>query len=632
MTSAAGWIGDGTGLAWLAGGAVLVLKTTAILAAAAGLAWLLRTRSAALRHLVWTAALAAALALPAVDAVLPAGARLPAVTVPAPWAAEAPPAAGGDGDPAAASPDRPAPGTAGRDAAGSLDGRAGDDRGGAAPAGEETPDAAAAAGGASRTGGGPWGWVPAAGWLAVLVWAIGAVVVLARTILGAARLARVRRRADPLDDPAWLRRAREASGALGGPSRPPVRVSPEISVPLTCGVLRPTLLLPQEALDEWPRRRTEAVLVHELAHVLRRDAATHVMARLACALYWFHPLVWRAAREAARERERACDDVVLRAGVRASRYARHLLEIARDAAPRALPGAAAAVSVARRRDLEGRVLSVLEGDAERAPPSRRTAAAALAPALALTVALAALSVEARPASPASAGADARPPAAADRGVDRGRSAPAAGEARGTQEAPDARDSAGAADVDGSLVRMLDDPDPAARAAAAGAVGELGIPGAVPGLTAALEDPSAEVRVEAARALGKIEDPEAAGALARALTSGEGRRFRKAAAWALGETEAPEAVDALAESLDRVEDRWLRKRVVRALGETRRPGAVAVLQGLLDEGDRKIRRAALEALVENDTDRARAALTAALESDDAGLRAMAARAVGGRKRD
>src|SRR6185436_15883755 len=97
-------------------------------------------------------------------------------------------------------------------------------------------------------------------------------------------------------------------------------------VPMTWGVIRPSILLPQAAA-EWSAQRLDAVLQHELAHVQRFDALTQWLAHFACALYWFHPLVWYAAKQMRAERERACDDLVLHSGIQPSVYASDLLEI-----------------------------------------------------------------------------------------------------------------------------------------------------------------------------------------------------------------------------------------------------------------------------------------------------------------
>jgi beta-lactamase regulating signal transducer with metallopeptidase domain len=99
-------------------------------------------------------------------------------------------------------------------------------------------------------------------------------------------------------------------------------------VPMTWGFIRPVLLLPRGA-GQWPAGRLRLVLLHELAHIERHDWLAQVLAEAACALYWFHPLVWGAARRLRIESERACDDRVLAAGVAPAEYARQLLEIAR---------------------------------------------------------------------------------------------------------------------------------------------------------------------------------------------------------------------------------------------------------------------------------------------------------------
>ena len=87
------------------------------------------------------------------------------------------------------------------------------------------------------------------------------------------------------------------------------------------------LLVPAEA-EAWPDERRRLVLLHELAHVRRWDWLTQLVAHVACAMYWFNPLVWLAARQMRIERERACDDLVLASGAKASDYAQELLALA----------------------------------------------------------------------------------------------------------------------------------------------------------------------------------------------------------------------------------------------------------------------------------------------------------------
>jgi TonB family protein len=151
-------------------------------------------------------------------------------------------------------------------------------------------------------------------------------------------------------------------------------------MPMTFGVLRPTVLLPEEARS-WSGERRRVVLLHELAHVLRGDAATHLLARTALALHWWNPLAWTMWREFLKERERATDDLVLGAGAKASEYAGHLLEIARTMQER--PASAAGVAMARRSQLEGRLLAILDGRTARRQQGRAATVAAVVVAIAV---------------------------------------------------------------------------------------------------------------------------------------------------------------------------------------------------------------------------------------------------------
>lgn len=105
-----------------------------------------------------------------------------------------------------------------------------------------------------------------------------------------------------------------------------IRLSPrsQHSTAMTWGLFHPIVLLPREA-ELWPKERLDVVLLHELGHVRRGDYASQLLISLVCALYWFHPLVWQAARLARMDSETAADDLVLGAGVTPSSYATHLL-------------------------------------------------------------------------------------------------------------------------------------------------------------------------------------------------------------------------------------------------------------------------------------------------------------------
>jgi hypothetical protein len=113
-----------------------------------------------------------------------------------------------------------------------------------------------------------------------------------------------------------------------------------------------------EAAAEWPWDRVRAVLLHELAHIKRNDVHIQTLAQMACAAYWFNPLVWFAANQLRLECERACDDSVLMGGTSGADYATHLYEIARAGSAPASAPFAIGLAV-HRSQLEERLVAIL---------------------------------------------------------------------------------------------------------------------------------------------------------------------------------------------------------------------------------------------------------------------------------
>ena len=104
-------------------------------------------------------------------------------------------------------------------------------------------------------------------------------------------------------------------------------VSDDVAVPLSWGIFNARILLPGD-YTAWPGPRLANVLRHELAHMERLDALWQLLVDFVCALYWFNPLVWRAAMKIRMERELACDEAVLSAGASAPEYAADVAALA----------------------------------------------------------------------------------------------------------------------------------------------------------------------------------------------------------------------------------------------------------------------------------------------------------------
>ena len=226
--------------------------------------------------------------------------------------------------------------------------------------------------------------------LLVAYW-LGVALALA-PLLRAWRQARATaRRAQAPRDTRWALLLADARARLG--IARPIRLleTREAAVPATWGVVRPTVLVPAAAAG-WTDAQCRTVLLHELAHVRAGDAAFAIAARVACALFWFHPAVWWIARALRADAELACDDRVLASGVRPSEYA-ELLVLASDT----LGGAATpalAVAVARRVGLRERLAAIVTTGRDLRAPRRH--AVALAGALTVAVAVPVGTVELAP--------------------------------------------------------------------------------------------------------------------------------------------------------------------------------------------------------------------------------------------
>ena len=168
----------------------------------------------------------------------------------------------------------------------------------------------------------------------------GLCVVLTRFVIGVLYLA-------------WQTRRRVASDDTAPGVQ--IRFAP-VSTPILWGWLRPVVLLPLEAQD-WSVERRRFAIAHELAHLERGDNWSALLALVAQALYWFHPLVWWLSAKMAEQRELACDNRVLSSGAQPSEYADFLLDISRRFSSPALFGCAMA---SHSHPLRGRIMNILD--------------------------------------------------------------------------------------------------------------------------------------------------------------------------------------------------------------------------------------------------------------------------------
>jgi len=238
-----------------------------------------------------------------------------------------------------------------------------------APAFDPVPPAAAAA--------------PGWGNALVVVYLLGLAALLLRFTFSRRLVSGLWRDAEPARDAVWQDMLSGAALKMRISRPVELRIARGPVMPMTWGTLAPRMLLPAEA-HLWSSERRRLVLLHELAHVARRDSLTRSAASLVCALYWFHPGAWFAARQLRLEQEYAADDRVLNAGAQARSYARNLLDLALRVGERAWPDHAAAM--AGTCQLERRVVAITTpGAREQSGPAFLSASVAIATCVMLAV-------------------------------------------------------------------------------------------------------------------------------------------------------------------------------------------------------------------------------------------------------
>jgi beta-lactamase regulating signal transducer with metallopeptidase domain len=542
---------------------VLVAKATIILLAAAGVSWVMQRASAGARHLVWLVTLGVLLVVPAL-----------AVWGPVPVPVLSRPAIARHTAAVAAPPSSRAPAAAPEHASTAV----------------SVPFEPRFAIGQRQ--------------MVEVVWGGIVLLILASFAWSGLAVRRIVRRARVLDGHGWVGPLVEVADRMGLDETPRLLVSGDTKMPFACGVFAPTIVLPEEC-EGWSLERRQAVLLHELAHVRRRDLMGHMLGRVVCAAYWFHPLVWMAATRLRSESERACDDLALACGTRATDYAEHLLDIVTSVRGDSTP--VVALAMARRKEFEGRMLAILDPDLRRATPSRRRSFA-LGGSLALIACLVAA------ATPVErAGRVERVPVLVQSEVPlqpQVQVQPQAQPRVQLQVRP----------------RALPQAQPQVRALLQLKHDTTGDDRASLLAKVLRNDSSASLRRIAAWGLSEYDESQAgAEALVNALGHDHDASVRDMAAWALG-TMANDRngdVDALSAALRSDTDRHVRETAVWALGTIASEHAIPALTDALKDQDTEIRSRAAWAIGTISPDRAPAGLTALLSDSNAETRKVAA---------
>ncbi len=203
-------------------------------------------------------------------------------------------------------------------------------------------------------------WLRIAVALSLVVWGIGAGVLLTRMLVGWVRMSRILRQAQPVANQELIRLFEQAciDAGINRNRMPRLTVSDAVSGPIAAGLGLGTVVLPRQLVSQLSPCDLTGIFVHEVAHIVRRDQILALLQNFVSAIFWPHPLVSKLNRELAKAREEVCDNFVL-ATLPATAYSRTLLSLAETfRRPQQLPGSVGFYS--SNWKLEQRVAGLLD--------------------------------------------------------------------------------------------------------------------------------------------------------------------------------------------------------------------------------------------------------------------------------
>jgi beta-lactamase regulating signal transducer with metallopeptidase domain len=202
--------------------------------------------------------------------------------------------------------------------------------------------------------------VPAS-WAVVIfaVWAVAAVVALARVAAGLWQVWAIRRSCTEVDLSQLEPKIKELFENYSAGRTVRLAVSERVKVPAAIGFWKPAIMLPAWTLRELTPNELKPILIHELTHLKRRDDWTNLLQKTVRAIFFFHPAVWWIDARLSLEREMACDDTVLAITGNPRAYASCLIELLEKSCARQ-GWTMAQAAVHRAQELSLRIAKILD--------------------------------------------------------------------------------------------------------------------------------------------------------------------------------------------------------------------------------------------------------------------------------
>jgi beta-lactamase regulating signal transducer with metallopeptidase domain len=193
--------------------------------------------------------------------------------------------------------------------------------------------------------------------LIVLIWFAGMLLFLLKLLGGLLQVFDLKRRMNFSADAYWADLLQKLTEKVGVKTQIELLESALVRSPITIGHLKPVILFPIGIINLLSEKEVEAILAHELAHIMRKDYIVNILQHLVEAVFYFHPAMWWLSSQVRQERENACDDVAIELTGDKVNYAKALVAVKEMEMYVQTP--ALAFSGTRKKELLGRVHRLL---------------------------------------------------------------------------------------------------------------------------------------------------------------------------------------------------------------------------------------------------------------------------------
>lgn len=186
--------------------------------------------------------------------------------------------------------------------------------------------------------------------LIFLLWSLGVLLFSIRMAMGYHQVYRLRLQAMAIEVPGVLKTFNQLLTRSGLSKKIALVSTPKVDIPLTIGHLKPMILLPIGLINRLSPEETQAILAHEIAHILRKDYLQNLLISTLEILFFYHPSVWWFSATIKTIREQCCDDIALELGAERIALSKALIQLEENT-----PGPAFALAFAHKHQLLHRI-------------------------------------------------------------------------------------------------------------------------------------------------------------------------------------------------------------------------------------------------------------------------------------